>query len=509
MHNLTNIHDTLQELDRLYDLSRAYLVGGGLRDLLLGRMISDYDLALSGAKETATRIGFDQRYRLVTLSDKQGQSCYRIIIFDRDGSFMLPEDGSETSKKELENHAISIDLTELYNDSIEQDLSRRDFTVNAMALPFNALIDCLKSDFKLEILQGKIIDPHGGLDDLNDGLLKAVSNTIFKDDPARLWRLWRIAAETGFEPDPYLIDLVKEDSHLCRHVAGERVHDEIICLLEQPNSAPYVKQAAQYGLLESQFPVMRSLRNCRQGVYNNDDIFNHSLAVLAALEDILNNMEDYFNNPEQRALIESWIVNKTNLAVLKLSALFHDIGKPLVRTEGTNGKVHFYNHEDRALPILKDLAAEIRLSNREKALLLFLVKRHLQIHDVIVKANRQTKMRFLRKHRLDTIGLTLLGIADYLSKNRSQSDLDRKKVYLEQQIPEFLDLWLCKVEPIMQEKPFLTGEDIKEHFNIKEGPLVGLIKQKVWEAQQDEKIKSREEAWLFAEKLYERNFRQG
>ncbi len=104
---------------------------------------------------------------------------------------------------------------------------------------------------------------------------------------------------------------------------------------------------------------------------------------------------------------------------------------------------------------------------------------------LLKQIDKQKCVFYTRKHRLDTIGLTLLGIADYLSKNRSQSDLDRKKVYLEQQIPEFLDLWLCKVEPIMQKKSFLTGEDIKEHFNIKEGPLVGFIKQKVWEAQQD------------------------
>jgi len=507
-HHLKNINDTFQKLDWQYNLSRAYLVGGGLRDLLLGRLVCDYDLALPGAKETANKIGSDKRHRLVTLSDKQGQSCYRILVNRWDGPVVLPEDVIYSSKKVPDNLGISIDLTELYNKNIYQDLNRRDFTVNAMALTFNALINYLKSDFKLEILHGKIIDPHCGLNDLNNGALKAVSNSIFKDDPARLWRLWRIAAEIGFEPEPFMLDLVKEDSHLCRFVAGERVHEEIFSLLEQTNSALYLKQAAKYGLLENQFPVMRPLRNCNQGIYNNDDVFTHSLAALAALENILSNMEEYFGDQEQRKLVEEWIAVKSNLAVLKLSALFHDVGKPQVRTEGFKGKVHFYNHENIALPLLEDLAAEIRLSNREKTLLLFLVKRHLQIHDVIVKANRQTKIRFLRKHRLDTIGLTLLGIADYLSKNRSQSDLDRKKVYLEQQIPEFLDLWLCKVEPIMQEKPFLTGEDIKEHFNIKEGPLVGFIKQKVWEAQQDEKIKSREEAWLFADKLYERNFGQ-
>ncbi len=504
--NLINLHDTLLKLDWQYDLSRAFLVGGGLRDLILGRQVCDYDLALSGARETANKIGSDKRCRLVTLSDKQGQSCYRILVTGQDGPAALREEGIYPSKKGHENLSVSIDLTELYNGDIYQDLSRRDFTVNAMALPFSVLTDGLQSDFKLEMLQGKIIDPHGGLKDLNNGVLKAVSNTIFKDDPVRLWRLWRIAAEIGLEPDPFTLDQVKEDSHLCRYVAGERVHEEIFSLLEQSNSAPYMKQAAQYGLLENQFPVMESLHNCSQGIYNNDDVFTHSLAALAALENILNNIEDYFNKPEQRALIEGWIADKNNLVVLKLSALFHDIGKPLVRTEGINGKVHFYSHEDRALPILEDMAAQLKLSKREKTLLLFLVKRHLQIHDIIVKANKQTKMRFWRKHNLDTIGLTLLGIADYLSKNSLQSDLDRKKVYLGQQIPDFFSLWLYKVKHIIKERPFLNGEDIKKHFKINEGPVVGFIKQKVWEAQQDEKVRSREEALCFAEKIYEQYF---
>lgn len=502
MQDLANANNLLQKLYWQYDLSQAFLVGGGLRDLLLGRHVFDYDLALSQAREKANKIGSDKKYRMVPLSEKQGQSCYRIIVTGQDGLPILTEEAIYAFKKVPENLIVTIDLTELYNESICQDLSRRDFTVNAMALPFSILIEDLQVSVNLEKLEEKIIDPHGGLKDLKNGSLKAVSNTIFKDDPARLWRLWRIAAEIGFEPDSFILDLVKEDSHLCLNVAGERVHEEIFCLLEQANSALYLKQAARYGLLENQFPVMKSLRDCSQGIYNKDDVFTHSLAALAALENILSNMEEYFGDSEHRELVEEWIAGKSNLAVLKLSALFHDIGKPEARTEGFNGKVHFYDHEDIALPILEDLAEQLKFSKREKELLLFLVKRHLQIHDIIKKANRQTKLRFWRKYNMDTIGLTLLGMADYLSKNRSQFDLESKKVYLERQIPGFLSLWLSKAKYVIKEKPFLNGEDIKKHFKIKEGPLVGFIKQNVWEAQQDEKIRSREEAWAFAEKIY-------
>ncbi len=499
---LASFHDTLINLNQHQYLAQAYLVGGGLRDLLLGRLICDFDLTLPGARQKSQKISNDKQIRLVKLSEKQGQSCYRIIIIVQAGCDECSSAVSQIKKYRQESK-VWFDLTELYHGDIYQDLELRDFTINAMALPFSTLVTYLGSDMKVEMLFEKVIDPHNGLKDLKSGNLRAVSNRVFIDDPARLWRLWRLAAELQFKPDTSLTKMVSEYSHLCRSVSGERVHEELYSLLIQPESAPYIKQAVIYGLLEKQFPVLSSLRNCSQGVYNKDDVFTHSLAVLVALENVIKNLDHYLHDSKQRIIVEDWLADTNNLFVLKLSALFHDVGKPLVRIEGREGVVHFYGHEKVALPIIEDLATQLKLSNREKGLLLFMVKRHLQIHDVIIKATKQTKMRFWRKHRIDVIGLTLLGMADYLSKNSTQVDLKRKKEFLERHIPAFIDLWLHKVKIFLQAKPLLDGQDIKNYFMINEGPLVGIIKKAVWEAQQNERITTRREAIILANRIYE------
>jgi poly(A) polymerase len=485
------------------NIDGIYVVGGAVRDLMLGRNISDIDLVSRDIDKIVSLIDKKMSGKKVILGEKKGQHCIRYIISEKN-------EGCASQNIYAEKALFYIDLVKLNSGLLAQDLNDRDFSINAMALPLKSFVSYLRGECSKDVLKIDIIDPHNGQKDIKKKILREVTSNIFRNDPSRLWRLWRFSAELGFNISGSLNKLAMNDSHLCRYIPGERIRQELIPLLNCPTSADYLIKASHTGMLEQQFPEIKALKGCFQNSkYHHQDVWEHSFQVLFELEKLIYNIERYFTNYDQKLALNKWLAEYSNLAILKLSALFHDIGKPLVRDIQDDGKVCFYNHEKAGLPAVKAIANRLRLSDTEKKLLLFLVERHLQIYDLIEGAALRTKGRFLSSHREDALGLILLGAADLLAKKKTVAIKTKIKTFFSSDAPDFIDIWINKKFDCIHREPVLNGRDIINLFNIKPGPQVGLLKRALWDAQFEGIVTNKEEAIAFIQVLLDELLKNG
>jgi len=481
--------ELIEILSDLTEINGNYLVGGAVRDLVLDRYISDIDLVSHNLDEITCLLEKRVPGRKIVLGENKGQRCIRYVS----AGYVYPDD--HRSDGVLGRRRVNFDLVEMSKGGIKSDLQTRDFTVNALAIPLKAFISYLDGKLPLDLLDEEIVDPYNGLKDIEDKILREVTTEIFISDPLRLWRLWRFAAELGFKIDESLNNLVKANINLCKLIPGERIRQELILLLNCPHAADHLLEASNIGMLAEQFPEMQPMKGCDQNrAYHCHDVWDHSFQVLFELEKLINQLEQYFTNIEQRLLFETWLNADNQLAVLKLAALLHDIGKPMVKTVQQDGQVRFLNHEKAGLPEIKKIANRLRLSGREKKLLYFLVERHLQIHDLIGSAAMRTKGRFWLRYREATLGLILLGAADLLAKKETAASLKKNDTFFNVSAPCFLDIWLNEVSSDSSLKLMLDGREIIDRFGIEPGPQVSLIKKALWEAQFEGIVNDKEEA---------------
>jgi len=481
--------DVLKILEEIASTPESYLVGGGVRDILLGRKLTDIDIALPEPDQVFRRLSLSSRYSKVILGEKKNQPCFRFVIAQENQHLEGRDCHANTQVSRF-----WLDIVDLQAGEILDNLALRDFTINAMALPLHVLIGFLKNGILFEQLKQEIIDPYNGMKDIGDRLLREVSYSIFIDDPLRLWRMWRFSGELGFMPTDSLLRLALADRDLCMRIPGERICYELFALLKNPEAAIYLTEAAEIGLLEAQFPELTSLKDCLQNDYHYQDVWDHSFQVLRTLELILANPDDYFKGEDYRSLVAEWLARSNNLQLLKLAALFHDIGKPLVRTTEADGKTHFYKHEKAGLPLVKRIAARLRLSSSDTSILSFLVKRHLQIHSLLNRASLRTRIRFWREHGENAVGLVLLGCADKLAKKAPPLKMINTEQFFSKLIPEFLDVWLNNVKNFDSLIPLLDGNDIMRIFGFSEGKEVGIIKESLLEAQLEGAISTKDDA---------------
>ena len=237
----------------------AYLVGGFVRDMLSGRSTADLDIAIAAdAYQTA-----------VDLSDDLGGTYVPLDEVNRIARVVLPR----TSGQEVKQWYI--DLSTLAGD-IRQDLGRRDFTVNAMAVELKTLIEN-PSDFK-------VLDPFKGRQDLEKRLIQTVSKAVFEEDPARLLRAVRLAAELDFRLSPAAESLVRRDAALISRVAGERVREELVRILAVDRAGKVVRRLDDLGLLTALIPELENLRGVEQPKEHHWDVLNHSIETVRAVD---------------------------------------------------------------------------------------------------------------------------------------------------------------------------------------------------------------------------------
>lgn len=414
----------------------AFIVGGCLRDLLLQRTPKDYDIVcLAHVRRFAERVAAGTGGHLVALG-KPGKRVYRIITADR-----------------------TFDVVAAVGTSVEADLRRRDFTVNAMAC---------------ELRSGRIIDIAGSRRDLQARCIRMVSESAFEKDPLRLLRAYRIAAMLDFDIEHRTAAAIGRHASKMAAAAAERIRDELCKLFSTPRASRHLSQMAQSGLVFEIIPALRDLVGCRQNRHHRYDVWRHTLAACRELEHMLSAPSGLA--PGLRRAVA--LVQRTPDAwLLKFSLLLHDIAKPAVRSGSADRNVHFFGHAGKGAALAGKIAAGLRFSAAECSRIAFLVDNHMRpLQLFLLQVRRELTDRALARFYLhcgrSTPALLLLSLADHFGKDsrryRTAGDFQDFAADLAQR-------YFTEIAPRMRQAPLITGRDLIHGLGLSPSPLFRII----------------------------------
>ncbi len=447
-----------------------YLVGGSVRELALGREVQDLDLAVSSrtlelARDLATALG---------------------------GTYVLLDETERTARVVWQGEIL--DLAEFRAPTLEGDLGGRDFTLNALAVELKAILGQTPPE---------LIDPWGGLADLARGRLRMVAAQNFRDDPLRLLRAYRFAATHGFQVTPETAAAIGAAAPEFSRVAAERVHQELFLLLAAPAAAPVLGLMEAVGLLRQVFPELEGMKGVEQNGYHHLDVYGHSLATLAALEEVLAAPTAYLG--EMAAAVVRYARTPPKAALLKLAALFHDAGKPQVQERRSQPERYtFYYHEKVGLEIFSRVAARLRCSQAETKTVTSLIQMHMRPF-LLLPAFRERELSFralgrlVRAARPELPGLFALAMADSLAGQGPLKPADSEAV-LADLADAALQFLRERLEPQERHPRLVSGHDLIR-LGLKPGPRFRQLLTAVEEAQWEGTIRTREEALEMVQRL--------
>ena len=422
-----------------------FLVGGYLRDLLLGTPGKDYDFALpKDASLFIATIEEALRFHFFKVGkEEMNTTTYRIIKED-----------------------MSIDLTFLQGETIEEDLRRRDFTVNAIAFSLrDESFHCVE----------------GSLEDIEKKLIRTVSNYSIDQDPLRMLRAIRyLCTLEGFVMDKELEEEISLKKEKVLSLPGERIKTELDHILLSPRPAIGMKSLHESNLLLTLFPELKGLENLGQNEHHHLDVLSHTLLMTEkiswAFEWVAQNHQEIFLTQEDRLS-------------LYYAALFHDIGKQDTYTRDEKERVHFYSHESFSVQAAERIMERLRFSNLVKNIILRLIKNHMRILNLSWETKETALKRLVNQIGEETPLLVLLTLAD---KEASRGILSI-------QIDEIVENHCLRILKLFREKdivhppPFITGHDVMA-LGYSSGPRVGEILNFICQKQVEGEIKNREEA---------------
>ncbi|HEX78655.1 MAG TPA: CCA tRNA nucleotidyltransferase [Dehalococcoidia bacterium] len=480
---LTGINDFLTEHG-----IQSYIVGGFIRNALLDRDTADIDIAIStDAPKIASVLAAALDGRHIILDDVNRVS--RVII------------KNTTREKVL----WQIDLSAI-TEGIEQDLGRRDFTIDAMASPLGSIIN-------KGIVDTGLIDPFSGLDDIRHRVIRAIEDDVFQSDALRLLRGVRLAAELGFTIDPNTETLMRQHSCLINSVAGERVREELLKLLASTESGRFIIYLDDLGLLMTMIPELAQTRGVEQPREHQWDVFNHSVKAVDAVDFVLRHGNWEYSDKgildcvPWSADIEKHFNGKvggggsTRRPLLKLAALLHDIAKPQTKAIDDQGKTRFFGHAEKGAAIATDILERLRFSTRETNLVAGVVRYHLRPIQTCQNEppSRRAIYRYFRDTTEAAIDTLYFSLADHLATRGPNLDINNWHQHAA--LVEYIITQHENHADITAPPKIISGHDIMNTFNLTQGQKIGELLEAVREAQASAEIATREEAILYVKKL--------
>lgn len=452
---------------------KLYLVGGVLRDLLLGKGKEnpDFDFCIrKGAINFGRKLSKKLRAGFVVL-DKEHGAC-RLV-------------------KRIEDKTYTFDFTDFRGKTLEDDLLHRDFTINAIALE-------LERVFAHEDLQNLLIDPYQGKKDLKHKIIKAVNIQAFSEDPLRILRSFSFACILGFKIDKETLKLAKLERKKLVKVSNERIRDELFKIFDTLGAFDYLVMMDELKILKIIFPEIERMRGVKQGPYHHLDVWQHSLETVKQLEGLIKETK---NNRKIQGYLNEYISgDRKRKALITLGALLHDIGKPAaLRHE--NGKTKFHGHERMGLKICEDITRRLKLSCDEMNSLHKMVLWHLRPGYMadIEELSPRAIFRYFRDTNIEAVGTLLLSVADQrATKGRlttKESRIRHEKIVFAL-IKEYFKRLKEKKLPRL-----INGDDLIRKFRLQPSPLIGKILSEVEELQAIGKIKNKTEALRIAVRL--------
>jgi len=465
----------------------VWLVGGSVRDALLGRPTTDFDFAVRGDGVALGR----------RLANVLGADYFDLDPTRRTGRVLLTLEAGRRA---------TFDFASLRGADILQDLAGRDFTLNAMALPLVPSGEV-----------GALIDPLGGAADLRRRELRACSPSAIADDPIRAVRSVRLAVDLECRIEDETLRQVRQARPLLEQVSPERVRDELFRLLDMPKASAAIRLLAELDLSGALVPELEALRGLEQPPPHAFDGLEHSLATASHLADLIALLTGRAGTAEARHLAEAEALTalaahrsrgieyvdfapsfgRPRRALLLWASLLHDAGKPATRVV-TEGGVRFLGHETVGSRLAVEASRRLRLSTVEQAEVELTVLHHMRPEWLESEPDltRRAVYRFFRA--VESVGpsVVLLSLADLLARYVPPIPIDvwRRRLGVARRL---LRAWFEEREEVVSPTPLLTGEDVMRSLGLPSGPEVGRILDLLREAQAAGDVTSRQEAEAF------------
>lgn len=489
------------------NLGECWLVGGALRDAAQGKKFKDLDIVLSPCK--------DFRKKVKTLAKYINAAAFEM---DAENQVWRLTGRGKTP--------FQLDIMPISGKNIYEDLYRRDFTINALALKLNSKTPLVYNPasnlFSLRISSKLLIDPYQGLPDLKNKKLHSVSAGIYKADPIRMLRAFRIAAEHCLEIGQREIASIKKHAHLIKQSAGERIREELLKLLNRQDSCHWIKKIHKVGLLFEIFPELKSQEKCAVDYYGKGGVWKHTLKVLERTDTLFARSKEFF--PHYKEVIAH--INDKQPAFFKFVALLHDVAKP-AKAAFIGGRLRFFGHEECGAIIARSIMERLHFSKEEIKLASAIIGSHLRPGNLAVNENvsEHAMFRFFRAMGNATLPLLILCWADHssyitsaylerikdeLPKKPMDIDLSKlpynspKKTLRFMQALYLLARTYLKKDAALEGKLFIDGNDVLSKLNIKPGPEVGSVLEQIRLQQFNGKIKNKKEAMEYLDKIKKR-----
>ncbi len=426
-----------------------YFVGGCVRNLLMDIPVKDWDLTSNATPEEIQRLFPDSYYNnnfgTVGIPRKDG-SVIEITTFRTEQGFSNKRHPDQVS----------------WGKTIEEDLSRRDFTMNAIALSI------VQVNSKEHAVSSHIVDPYDGQTDIKNRLIRCVGNPKerFKEDALRIMRAIRFACQLNFDIEESTGREIKSDAKLITEISFERVRDELLKILASADPTKGIILLKEAGLLQFIIPELLDgvdVSQVRPGRHHTTDVFTHNIMSLK-------------HTPSTDPIV-------------RFAALLHDVGKPEVRGEDKDGLVTFYNHEIAGAKIAYEICQRLRFSKADTKKVVNLIRWHMfSVNEELTDAGVR---RFIRRVGVENVADMMdLRVGDRLGGGTQTAESWRLKAFKE------------KVAGELAPKPFsindlaINGNDIMQTLNLKPGPEIGKILQVLFEEVDQDMEKNNKEYLL-------------
>jgi poly(A) polymerase len=457
--------------------SQAWLVGGAVRDRLLGERSIDVDVVVDGDPAAAAHAIARAARRAACFALSEEFGSWRVVA--REASWQ-------------------VDVEPLRGASIEEDLARRDFTINAIAEP---------------IAGGAPIDPLGGQDDLRAKRLRMAGAAAFVEDPLRVLRLVRLAVELGLDADAQTLHSARDCAHALSGVSAERVFAELRRIIATSDASRGLELMGSLQATAVVLPELDALRGVEQNRFHHRDVYGHTLEVLDRTVELTSAAAS--RSPELQAglgahqatvqalLAEPLADEMTRGEALRWGALLHDAAKPLTREARADGRVTFLGHDERGAQLSRAILRRLRASERLRAHVAALVTNHLRLGFLVHEPQplaRRTLFAYLRACSPVEVDVTLLSIADRLSTrgDHAQESIDAHLQLAREVLADALR-WRAHGAPA----PLLRGDELASALGIATGPLVGELLEELAAAQYAGELDTREQALAHAHAIVE------
>jgi poly(A) polymerase len=448
---------------------KLYAVGGTLRDICLGRPAQDMDLALAGDVIGFAR-GFANHLQaaFVPMDTERGEA--RVVYRGRD----------------------VIDFAQFKGATILEDLRHRDFTINAMACPLDALLTHAAPD---------LIDPHGGWHDLEAHVIRMVSPMSFHEDPLRLLRAFRLAASFDFAIDPSTLAAMELVAPRLAEVAAERIHSELLKLFAALHSHVYIVTMARLGLLDVLFPELGATHGMGQQLGDRLDAFDHALQTYQSVEELINAPASHL--PTMADAVIEYFQAEERRALVKWAALLHAVGDAPAHPEVTQEQVADHRDPEQSAQQWEQIGSRLKLSRRQIDYIKMLIAHHYRpITLAGLQAQGRLTLRLVhhwcKEVGDDMLGVFLLAIGHVLAKGQVDTPV-HGALAIGQCAMHILDLYRRRVLPVLKAPRLVTGHDLRHIFNLSPGPRFKTLLDELEVARVEGRIHTRTAALQWVE----------